>query len=572
MADPLSIAASIAGLVAIVGKVVEISHALCNQVTPQLQLLKRLVEQITDFHIVLSDLNKNYSPHALTADEQSALRQVSMRCEKTLIDLCDRLTTLRIIFAQGTAQRWWSAAKIKTALRDVEELRTDLAVSKLTLSIALNLRIANATQKLPNSTQVDQLHADILNVRAPLQQLLQSQPEHPIRQYIKASGDAARAALNEDTMSVRLFDSFSDWVDSLSTEDDVVEQPDATASPGSSANAEPSDLTRDTKAQFYVTNLGDAGKRKSEIVELAMTDFLQKAIDVLDEKGHHGICGFKFGDVAISPVVFDEDPVPIYITNGPSSYSPDWFGINLDEPLDDFYDNVFRTEESRASPLKLSIRHNQLKVMDTHSNRETFVSLNRTLRIPEDGQIYNQPALFGGFPLLRIDDVRDKLPESLARKGGVVMPMLPREAASIGISIGRESPLPLNGDEDIEPTRSSTLAMRVQCGGVNAVSGRAEREKAESRSPAQDYIVAPEQRRLDGFQDKKIYGPRTVRQFVTMPAGQGYSVEEQLNQEAILNGIQITIAPQFHRTMRKYEQDPESAVVATRYMAPRTRL
>lgn len=141
MADPLSIAANIAGLVAIVGKVVEISHALCGLVTPQQQFLKRLVEQVTDFHIVLGDLQK-HSPRSTSTEEQQALWKVSTRCEKTVVELCARLTTLRNLFEQGAVQRLWSASKIKATLSDVEDLRKDLTLSKLTLSIALNLRIA----------------------------------------------------------------------------------------------------------------------------------------------------------------------------------------------------------------------------------------------------------------------------------------------------------------------------------------------------------------------------------------------------------------------------------------------
>lgn len=140
MADPLSIAANIAGLVAVVGKVVEISHALCTVVSPQQQFLKRLVEQVTDFHIVLGDLHKN-SPLSTSTEEQKALRDVSTRCGKTAVQLCARLTTLRLLFEQSTVQRLWSAARIKTLLGDVENLRRELSLSKETLSIALHLRI-----------------------------------------------------------------------------------------------------------------------------------------------------------------------------------------------------------------------------------------------------------------------------------------------------------------------------------------------------------------------------------------------------------------------------------------------
>ncbi len=55
----------------------------------------------------------------------------------------------------------------------------------------------------------------------------------------------------------------------------------------------------------------------------------------------------------------------------------------------------------------------------------------------------------------------------------------------------------------------------------------------------QDYLVSPKQRWLDGFAIEK----GVIRQFVAMPLGDGYSVEEQLTGNAEWGGLQISVLP-----------------------------
>ena len=55
----------------------------------------------------------------------------------------------------------------------------------------------------------------------------------------------------------------------------------------------------------------------------------------------------------------------------------------------------------------------------------------------------------------------------------------------------------------------------------------------------QDYVVSPEQPWLDGFAIEK----GVIRQFVAMPLGDGYSVEEQLTGDAEWGGLQISVIP-----------------------------
>jgi hypothetical protein len=69
-------------------------------------------------------------------------------------------------------------------------------------------------------------------------------------------------------------------------------------------------------------------------------------------------------------------------------------------------------------------------------------------------------------------------------------------------------------------------AILVGTGGINALSGEPWEDRL--RHEPQNYLVCPDQPWLDGF--KTAHG--TVRQFVAMPLGQGYTVGEQLSRTA----------------------------------------
>lgn len=102
----------------------------------------------------------------------------------------------------------------------------------------------------------------------------------------------------------------------------------------------------------------------------------------------------------------------------------------------------------------------------------------------------------------------------------------------------------------IQFTSSATpFAVKIHVGGVNAVSGEAAIETPETvmrrlkllerDANIQDYVVSPGQLWLDGIANTD----GTVRQFVAMPLGTGYSVEAQLTGMELVGGIQIEVTP-----------------------------
>jgi len=147
------------------------------------------------------------------------------------------------------------------------------------------------------------------------------------------------------------------------------------------------------------------------------------------------------------------------------------------------------------------------------------IGFQRTLRIPDDGKTYNLPPGLGRFPLRHAEDFADKIPAQWLERGGVMMPMYQSEA------------LWLNFRSNYH------FLLKVAAGKINAISGEPWREGFNRAQ--QDYVVIPKQPWLDGFAISK----GMIRQFVAMPLGSGYSVEEQVSGKAEFGGIQFQAVP-----------------------------
>ncbi len=154
------------------------------------------------------------------------------------------------------------------------------------------------------------------------------------------------------------------------------------------------------------------------------------------------------------------------------------------------------------------------------------IQFQRTLRIPDSDKTYSLPPGLGLFPVRHAEDYVSKLPQATNDRGGVILPMWQSEA--MWINFENEGP-----DWDLE----FPVAIKIAAGKINAVTG--EPWKNGLQGAPQDYVVSPNQPWLDGFAVEK----GVIRQFVAMPLGEGYSVEEQLTGEAEWGGLQISVAP-----------------------------
>lgn len=171
--------------------------------------------------------------------------------------------------------------------------------------------------------------------------------------------------------------------------------------------------------------------------------------------------------------------------------------------------------------------HLVLRAMQVDPEVRLSVSFQRTLRVPDDGREYPLPAGFGRFPMRHVEDYGDRLPPQILRRGGVILPM--HQAEALWIHFGGEWP----------------MAVQVGTGKICAITGERWTDGLR-RDPEQNYVVVPEQPWLDGYAVAK----GQVRQFVAMPLGQGYTVEEQRTGEAEWGGIQLQAFPLRKEMMR----------------------
>lgn len=147
------------------------------------------------------------------------------------------------------------------------------------------------------------------------------------------------------------------------------------------------------------------------------------------------------------------------------------------------------------------------------------VSFHRTLRIPDDGRIYPLPPGLGMFPLFKIEDYLDCVPSAWREQGGAFIPMYQREALWIGFDAAAWKP----------------NAVKIHVGNINAISGESYDEGLHAGP--QDYVVCPDQPWLDGINT----GHGSIRQFIAMSLGLGYTVEASITGTERFGGIQIVV-------------------------------
>ncbi len=157
---------------------------------------------------------------------------------------------------------------------------------------------------------------------------------------------------------------------------------------------------------------------------------------------------------------------------------------------------------------------------EVHDEAHCSMEFQRTLRIPDDDRDYPLPPGLGCFPLRHLDDYASQLPEEWHGRGGVIAPMHQAEAMWINFS-GSDYP----------------FAVKVATGKICALTG--DTWVKHLNSDPQDYVVLPKQPWLDGYCVEK----GVIRQFVAMPLGEGYTVEEQMTGAARHGGLQIVAYP-----------------------------
>lgn len=139
--DPLSLVASVTGLILFVKEVKKLSSDLYQTVKKKPQFLRAIAEDLDALQSVLEELEPTYEiPHKGLTQEQNALSKVLLSCNRTLTEINSRLVTLQQMFTKKIVSRLISYKKFDTELKEIVNLRDELGAIKATLSLALHLR------------------------------------------------------------------------------------------------------------------------------------------------------------------------------------------------------------------------------------------------------------------------------------------------------------------------------------------------------------------------------------------------------------------------------------------------
>lgn len=563
--DPLGIAASIAGLLALASQVIETCDTLYTTIKRRPKIFKALSEDLKSLTRVLSDLAKIDASKA--TGEEDAFKECVDGCVEVLKELQSEFDTLQTLFKGNVMVKTYAQITFKSKMDSILDSRGQVERYTHTLSLALLVRQHASSAIIV--ARVNQIHGELsqakTQARRPTKWL------NPMQQYVEASasvvpmknsglsslnGTASSSTLVDedapqkgtvsttsqaDSDAITSYGTFTEWLESFM-------QPDAHQchSPAqdeggtgtdvifSASSKELSDSRR--SVEINVTGLPTAGGADSlasaVTLRLEQSEFWDQALILLKQKGYRGICGFKLGDVLIGPLKAHSAEVRLAVTKGPSVYSmAKGLEINVDEPLELYTDNFVRVGETGNSIPPLSLNYSsdegKIVIVDYPGNqpcKNLEITFNRTLRVPENGTVYNPPALFSPFPLINVEELKPEFLPQLRRKGGFLIPSFQREALAISFDTRYEF--------------SANFAIRIYAGSVNTVTGETYQQ---AEVGAQDYVVVPDQNRLDGF----LVRAGIVKQFVSMPLGSGYTAEGQVTGQETLGGLQMLIAPRF---------------------------
>ena len=194
----------------------------------------------------------------------------------------------------------------------------------------------------------------------------------------------------------------------------------------------------------------------------------------------------------------------------------------------------------------IELKHDHLifSFPEVHEDASMQLDFQRTLRIPDDGEVHYLPPGLGNFPMRHVDDFTDRVPADWRRHGGVMLPMYQSEAMWIYFHSSSGYP----------------FLVKIATGKINAVTGNQWQDRPIA--DPQDYLVVPDQPWLDGYCVEK----GEIRQFVAMPLGPGYTAEEQITGKAEHGGLQVIAHPMKAAAWEKIRQT-RSGLIAGDVMA-----
>lgn len=137
--DPLSIAASIAGLTALTASVIRVVENVSSAIKRRPALLLEITSDLKALKGVLSDLQDATSSQP--AKDITALGSVIQGCENVIKQIQTDLLALKAALKGGRVARAYAKLTFTSKIESMNTLRDQLDKYKSTLAIAVSVRI-----------------------------------------------------------------------------------------------------------------------------------------------------------------------------------------------------------------------------------------------------------------------------------------------------------------------------------------------------------------------------------------------------------------------------------------------
>ncbi|KAI0396569.1 hypothetical protein F5Y17DRAFT_90142 [Xylariaceae sp. FL0594] len=367
--------------------------------------------------------------------------------------------------------------------------------------------------------------------------------------------------VGHDEYDPALYGSFQDWLEAFTVSEEAPASPE-TASGLRSSLPEPASRSASPKGPVLVSieglfpNTERSDVRGAVELNLELSDYVVTTIHDLKEPGDDGICGFEIEGKHIPLIQRHDDWIPVEVIETESAYSLETgLAVNLDVPLDQFYDGCIRGWKHGTpgiNEISLEKRADSIIISD-RSPTSVEMTVERTVRLPERRlRPHNCPLPLGPIPFVRSTqlDAQKSIPE-------VEILLYQREALMLKFR-------PVSGPrqcvraptEDPSNMEQEMFAIGV-LDGSNTNSDILSKEGMEHvRKTA---VVIPKQELLPGWPAHSAY----PQQFVAMPLGENYSTEYQTTQAERYGGMQLVITPKFVEE-GEYRKENEEHLVGSK--------
>ncbi|EGX45099.1 hypothetical protein AOL_s00173g200 [Orbilia oligospora ATCC 24927] len=518
--DPLSISASIAGLIALTTGLIKLTDTLRNSLKEDvLQLVVGVSQDIELLHGILMRIQTwadSVQSNGKGHDQLLNLSPFVANFTDIIKRIRGELLALKEVAKKRGLRRLYSVVSLNERMKALDASRVALSEAKATLLLALSTKDSDISASLDNIQT--KLETICLNISS-------------------ADPSDSTATTSSEFDGPR---SFEDWLQSLATEgQEEGELADYRRRRQRKRQGEDNKCSQKVPQahdKIYVKVVDMKHRSGKKVTETLFLDRSANLIDIilqLHNKGYEDICGFQTEDGNHQYAPFEPSNAPplIRVTAGPSNYDlSKGLCINENERLVDYFNNFLDYETPKGpnfNPSYFDIQRRSLsqglEIVDLHDSEvsRTWIDFNRCQRVPAD--------------------------VNMVKQGGFFFPMLQRESLGFKFDSNRGCP-----DE--------LFAIKLHVGSVNVVTGKPVVPVSNSAAGqnVQDYVVTPAQKRLDGLK----HGQGKVQQFVAMPLSWGYGVEEQATGSEFIGGIQLQIAPKLKTDVKFMSQRHRSHEVS----------